>query len=111
MNDNKALVVVRGQQLVPQDSRTRLLTRWAASGLSARAFALEAGVAAHQLYDWRRAGRAWAPAAVQPLVEVPRMSGAPGWAAEVATRSGPVQLSTAAAPVWAAQLVRELNRC
>jgi hypothetical protein len=29
-----------------QESRSRLLARWAASGLSARAFALEAGVAA-----------------------------------------------------------------
>jgi transposase-like protein len=112
MNDDKALMVVRGRgrQLISLDNRTRLLTRWAASGLSARAFALEAGVAAHQLYDWRRAVRTWAPAAV-PLVEVPRLSGAHGWAAEVATRSGPVQLSTAAAPAWAAQLVRELNRC
>jgi transposase-like protein len=93
MNDEKALVLVRGRQVIRQESRSGLLARWAASGLSARAFALEAGVAAHQLYGWRRSARRETPAA------------------EVGTRSGPVQLSTAAAPAWAAQLIRELNRC
>ena len=45
MNDDKALVFVRGRQGMRQESRSRLLARWVASGLSARAFALEAGVA------------------------------------------------------------------
>ena len=110
MNDDKALVVVRGRQVIPQESRSRLLARWAASGLSARAFALEAGVAAHQLYEWRRSARRETPAATA-LIEVPRGGAMTWWAAEVGTRSGPVQLSTAAAPAWAAQLIRELNRC
>jgi len=111
MNDDKALVLVRGRQVIPQESRSRLLARWAASGLSARAFALEAGVEPHQLYEWRRNARREQPPAQVALVEVPRNGAVTWWAAEVGTRSGTVQLSTAAAPAWAAQLVRELNRC
>ena len=103
MNDDKALVFVRGRQRMLQESRSRLLARWAASGLSARAFAQEAGMAAHQLYEWRRSARTETPAA-DALVEVPRGSAMTRWAAEVGTRSGPVQLSTAAAPAWAAHL-------
>jgi len=110
MNDAKALVVVRGRQLISPDSRYRVLARWAASGLSARAFALEAGVATHQLYEWRRSARRDSPVPVA-FVEVPRRGGATGWAAEVATRSGAVQLAPTAQPAWAAQLIRELNRC
>lgn len=110
MNEDKALVVVRGRQMISADSRGRLLARWAASGLSARAFALEAGVEMHQLYEWRRSPRREPPAPVT-FVEVPRHGAVTWWAAEVATRSGTVQLSTTAQPAWAAQLVRELNRC
>ena len=103
MNDDKALVWVRGRQGMRHESRSRLLARWATSGLSARAFALEAGVAAHQLYEWQRSARRETPAG-DALVEVPRGSAMTWWAAEVGTRSGPVQLSTAAAPAWAAHL-------
>ena len=110
MNDDKALVVVRGRQMISADSRGRLLARWAASGLSARAFALEAGVEMHQLYEWRRSPRREPPAPVT-FVEVPRRGAVTWWAAEVATLSGTVQLSTTAQPAWAAHLVRELNRC
>ena len=110
MNEDKALVVVRGGQMISADSRSRLLARWAASGLSARAFALDAGVEMHQLYEWRRRPRRERPAPVT-FVEVPRRGAVTSWAAEVATRSGTVQLSTTAQPAWAAQLVRELNRC
>jgi len=110
MNDDQALVVVRGRQMISRDSRRRLLARWAASGLSARAFALEAGVATHRLYEWRRSARREPPVAVA-FVEVPRRGAVTGWAAEVATRSGSVQLAMTAPPAWAAQLVRELNRC
>ena len=110
MNEDKALVLVRGRQGMLQESRSRLLARWATSGLSARAFAQEAGMAAHPLSEGRRSARREPPAA-DALVEVPRGSAMTWWAAEVGTRSGPVQLSTAAAPAWAAQLIRELNRC
>ena len=103
MNDDKALVLVRGRQRMRQESRSRLLARQAASGLSARAFALEAGVAAHPLSEGRRSARR-EPRAADALVEVPRGTAMTRWAAEVGTRSGPVQLSTAAAPAWAAHL-------
>jgi len=110
MNEDKALVVVRGGQMISADSRRRLLARWAASGLSARAFAVEAGVKMHQLYEWRRSTQREESAPVT-FVEVPCRGAATWWAAEVATRSGTVQLSVTAQPAWAAQLVRELNRC
>ena len=110
MNEDKAVVVVRSRQMISANSRSRLLARWAASGLSAKAFALEAGVEMHQLYEWRRNTRREQPAPVA-FVEVPRRGAETRWAAEVATRSGIVQLSTMAQPTWAAQLVRELNRC
>ena len=108
MNDDKALVWVRGRQGMLQESRSRLLARWAASGLSARAFALEAGVAAHQPDEWRRSARREPPAA-DALVDVPRGTAMTRWAAEVGTRSGPVQLSTAAAPAWAAHLNKKIT--
>ena len=108
MNDDKALVWVRGRQRMRQESRSRLLARWAASGLSARASALEAGMAAHQLSKGRRSARREPPAA-DALVEVPRGSAMTQWAAEVGTRSGPGQLSTAAAPAWAAQLNKKIT--
>jgi hypothetical protein len=91
-----------------QENPSRLLARWATSGLSARAFALEAGVAAHQLSEWPRSARREPPAA-DALVEVPRGSAMTRWAAEVGTRSGPVQLSTAEAPAWAAQLNKKIT--
>ena len=47
--------------------------------------------------------------AADALVEVPRGSAMTRWAAEVGTRSGPVQLSTAAAPAWAAQLNKKIT--
>lgn len=110
MNDDKALMVVRGRQMISAGSRSRLLARWAASGLSARVFAVEAGVEMHQLYEWRRSMQREPPGPVT-FVEVPRRDAVMSWAAEVATRSGTVQLSATAQPAWAAQLVRELNRC
>jgi hypothetical protein len=44
------------------------------------------------------------------MVEVPAPVSGAG-VAEVMTRGGAVRLFAAAAPAWAAQLVRELNRC
>jgi hypothetical protein len=44
------------------------------------------------------------------LVEVPPPIGGLG-VAEVMTRGGAVRLFAMASPQWAAQLVRELNRC
>ncbi len=111
------MLVVRGVPLVPEANKARILAEWAASGMSAQAFAPRAGVAAHRLYEWRRAARQRQcqndPAAVVPFVEVevPREWPLPGWAAEAATRSGVVRFASAASPAWAGQLIRELNRC
>jgi len=81
--------------------------------MTARAFASEAGVPAHRLYQWRRVARQREneTTAVVPFVEVPRELAPRGWVAEALTRSGVVRFSLTASPAWAGQLIRELNRC
>jgi hypothetical protein len=114
MNQNKTMVVVGSAPLVPMGERARILAEWTESGLSAREYAKRSSVPEHRLYWWRRKLQP-APrrvVAAVPFVEVPPVASSPsGWGAEVMTRCGAVRLSAAAAPVWAAQLVRELSRC
>jgi len=114
MNETKAMAMVRGGCAVPEANKTKIVAAWASSGLSARAFASEAGMPAHRLYEWRRAARQRQneTTAIVPFVEVPRESAmSSGWAAEALTRSGVVRFSLTASPAWAGRLVRELNRC
>lgn len=109
MNDSKTLVVRDRREPVSREERVQLLSQWDASGLSAREFSEQMGLGAHQLYGWRKvARRACAPA---EWIEVPRPAEVRGWAAEVTTGDVVVRLSSAAAPMWAAKLVRELGRC
>ena len=109
MNDSKTLVVRDRREPVSVEERVQLLSQWEASGLGAREFSEQVGLRAHQLYGWRKmARRACAPA---EWIEVPRPAEVRGWAAEVTTGDVVVRLSSVAAPVWAAQLVRELGRC
>ena len=110
MNESKTLIVLPGRQVVAAASKMRVLAAWQASGLSAREFGLGAGIAPHLLYDWRRAARRNTAEVDVPLVEVPAPLGGLR-AAEIMTQRGLVRLFPAAAPTWAAQLVRELNRC
>ena len=124
MNDDKALVVARGRCGDSEDeARARILADWAASGLSARVFALRAGVRMSQLYEWRQRarrrslvvvgeGRRVGARALRPvsLVELPAIAQG-AWVAEVASRAGAVRLSPVADPRWAAALITELNRC
>ena len=116
MNDDNVLVIARPQRphLRPEE-RARVLALWAKSGLSAEEVARQTGVSRSSLGRWKRA-RSASPrtmTAVTPratLVEVPAPIGNAS-VAEVMTRGGPVRLFTAAAPAWAAELIRELNRC
>ena len=111
MNENKAMMVVRGRAWVTAESRAQLLAEWTSSGMSARSFAQRAGVAVHRLYAWRRSARRGRQnAAAAPFVEVPREWSVSGWAAEAVTPAGVVRLASTASPV-AGQLLRELNRC
>jgi len=110
MNESKTLMVLPGRRVFAAASKMRALAAWKASGLSAREFGLGAGVAPHLLYDWRRAARRSTAGVDVPLVEVPAPLDGFG-AAEIVTQRGLVRLFPAAAPAWAAQLVRELNRC
>jgi len=84
-------------------------------GLGAEEVARQAGVSRSSRGRWKRAlgATAQAVAAVTPS---PDLLGVPaptshGAVAEVMTNGGVVRLFAAAAPAWAAQLVRELNRC
>lgn len=110
MNESKTLMVVPRRQVFAVGSKLRILAAWKASGLSAREFGQDAGIAPYLLYDWRRAARRSTTGVEVPLVEVPAPLGGFG-AAEIVTQRGLVRLFPAAAPAWAAQLVRELNRC
>ena len=113
MNESKALVVARPRRrhLRPEE-RAQVLALWTRERWSAAAVARQAGVSRSSLQRWKRTLGAPAPvtAVSVPLVEVPAPLGGLG-VAEVLTREGPVRLCATASPVWAAQLVRELNRC
>ena len=114
MNDDNALVISRPHRphLGPEE-RARVLARWTKGGLGAEEFARQAGVSRSSLGRWKRALGATAQT-VRPspaLVEVPAPVSCHGAVAEVMTNGGAVRLFAAAAPAWAAQLVRELNRC
>ena len=113
MNDDKALVIAGPHRphLRPEE-RARALALWAQSGRSAEEVARQIGVSRQSLTRWKQAARLTTESAsTRPtLVEVPAPGGS-GGVAEIMTRGGVVRLSAAAAPAWAAQLVRELNRC
>ena len=114
MNQNKTMMVLRAAPVVSTEERVRILTEWTDSGLSARAYGQRTGVPVPRLYWWRRrlAGTPPRVPAAVPFVEVPPLTAMPSeWGAEVMTRVGAVRLSSSVAPGWAAQLVRELNRC
>jgi transposase-like protein len=113
MNDDKALVIARPHRphLRPEE-RARALALWVQSGRSAKEVARQIGVSRQSLVRWKQAARlTTVSASAQPtLVEVPAPVGGVG-VAEVMTRGGAVRLFATAVPAWAAQLVRELNRC
>ena len=116
MNDDNVLVIARPQRphLGPEE-RARVLAQWTRSGLSAEEVARRTGVSRSSLGRWKRAQGATlrTVTVVTPspaLVEVPAPLGGPGLA-EVMTRGGTVRLFAAASPAWAAELIRELNRC
>ena len=113
MNQNKTMVALREEPVVPTEQRLRILTEWTDSGLSAREYSQRTGVPVHRLYWWRRMLEPTPRrvTAAVPFVEVPPVAMQPGWGAEVMTRSGAVRLSASVAPSWAGQLIRELSRC
>jgi hypothetical protein len=100
-------LVVRGQHSKPEE-RMRAIAAWDASGLSADRFAERSGICVSSLRRWRRQRLG-----VPKLVELPRVSSLPAseWAAEISSKAGPVRLSPAASPSWAAALLREINQC
>jgi transposase-like protein len=115
MNEAKALEVSRvgrRRHLRPPE-REQVVVLWAQSGLSGKEVAERTGVSRSSLGRWKQQLSTRARPAVTPipsLVEVPPPIGGLG-AAEVMTRGGAVRLFAAASPAWAAQLIRELNRC
>ena len=116
MNDDNVLVIARPQRphLRPEE-RARVLALWTKSGLSAEEVARRTGVSRSSLGRWKRARSATsrtvsAVTRSPALVEVPVPIGGTGLA-EVMTRGGTVRLFAAATPAWAAELIRELNRC
>ena len=110
--DNRSgVLVVRGQHTKPHERR-RVIEAWDASGLSAYRFAAQSGISVSNLRRWRRQTYE-APRQVS-LVEVPHAPPSPvtsEWAAEVSSKAGPVRFAAGASPVWAARLLREMNRC
>ncbi len=113
MNESKALVVAspRRRHLRPEE-RALALALWTQGRSTAEAVARQTGVSRSSLSRWKQAlGTTNLAVQTSPaLVEVPAPVNGAG-VAEVMTRGGAVRLYAAAAPAWAAQLIRELNRC
>jgi len=114
MNETKGLEALRvGRRHLRPAEREQVVARWAQSGLSANEVAERTGVSRSSLTRWKRQlSTRTGPAEplLVTLVEVPPPIGGLG-VAEVMTRGGAVRLFAMASPQWAAQLVRELNRC
>lgn len=95
------------------EERAKILAEWAASGRTAGAMSAAADWSKSALYRWRtRHGEPNLRKTGEPqrLVAVP----APvvnSAVAEVLTHNAAVRLFATATPQWAAQLIRELNRC
>lgn len=110
--DNRiTALVLRGQHTKPHERR-RVIEAWDASGLSAYRFAAQSGISVSNLRRWRRQTYE-APRQVS-LVEVPHAApsqASSDWAAEVSSKVGPIRFAAGASPVWAASLLREVNRC
>ena len=113
MSEAKALLIARtrGRHLRAQEWE-QILALWAQSGLSAKEVAQRSGVSASSLARWKhlRSTDSGSAMTSRALVEVPAPVGRFS-VAEVMTRGGAVRLFAAASPPWAAQLIRELNRC
>lgn len=115
MNEAKALVAARasGRRHLRPLERAQVVAVWAQSGLSAAEVAQRTGVSPSSLWRWKYQLSTRARPMVTPapaMVEVPPPIGGLR-VAEVLTRGGAVRLFAAASPSWAAQLIRELNRC
>ena len=89
-----------------------MLALWTQGRSTAEEVARQTGVSRSSLSRWKQAlGTTDRAVHTSPaLVEVPAPVNGAG-VAEVMTRGGAVRLYAAAAPAWAAQLIRELNRC
>jgi transposase-like protein len=95
------------------EERARILADWAASGQTAGAMSAAADWSKSALYRWRTSQGELSLRKTdepRPLVAVPAPI-ANSAVAEVLTRSAAVRLFATASPQWAAQLIRELNRC
>ena len=90
-----------------------MLALWTQGLSTAEEVARQTGVSRSSLSRWKQALGTNEPAVqTSPaLVEVPAPAVSGAGVAEVMTRSGAVRLYAAATPAWAAQLIRELNRC
>jgi hypothetical protein len=109
MNKSEDCRLVVAKRYTRRDERLRIMEAWRQSGLSVVEFAAQKGMAVRKLYRWRGA-KASTPPEASALIELPSIL-AGGWTAEVTSKVGAVRLAGSASPVWAASLIRELNRC
>ena len=97
--------------------REKILADWAASGKPVTTVAAETGWSEWTLYRWReRARRGESNLGGKKKGERGGMVAVPAPAsgaavAELTTRHGVVRCFAPASPTWAAQFIRELNRC
>lgn len=109
----------KGRRRPQAEEREKILAAWAASGQGVEEVAAATGWTTWTLYRWRAEARGGAPVrrrrpVERPLVAVPLPAPAASgeWAAELLSVTGVrVRLAAGCGPAWAAQLIRELNRC
>jgi hypothetical protein len=108
MNQSEDCRVVVARRYTRRDERLKIVETMRQSGLSAAEFAKQRGIPVRKLYRWRNAPLPAQTAAA--FIELPAIATG-SWMAEVTSKAGGVRLSGSASPVWAASLIRELNRC
>jgi len=92
------------------------ISRYRASGMGLKAFAVQQGLSRSRLHYWvygKRHCKFAKPVVPAPLFQEVKLAGLPfaNWAAEVSLPSGlAVRFSAAAAPAWIGAVVQQLQR-
>lgn len=101
------LVVVRKN--TRRRERLKIVEKWRRTGLSAAEYAEKSGINEGTLSRWGREAVPMRETA--PFIELPAVGAGAAWGAEIESKAGAVRLSASVSPLWAAALIRELNRC
>jgi len=108
MDKSEDCQLVVAKRYTRRGERLKIVEKWRRTGLSASEYSEKSGINVGTLCRW---GREAVPMReTTPFIEL-QAAASGAWTAEVTSKEGSVRFSPSACPVWAAALIRELNRC